>query len=145
LELFGNKDARGVVVLKPYAHYYGEYSEKVTKLLDRFPLGQPIVGEDAQKEFISLFGAILRLQNILASFDDFAGNEILTERQVQDFSSRYLDLYADFRKDRDADKEQINDDVLFEIELIKQVEINVDYILMLVEKYRAERGNGDGD
>jgi type I restriction enzyme R subunit len=55
----------------------------------------------------------------------------------------YLDLYAAFRTTNDADKERINDDVVFEIELIKQVEINVDYILMLVQKYRDERGDGD--
>ena len=99
--------------------------------------------EAAQKEFIGLFGAILRLQNILTSFDEFTGNAILTDRQGQDYRSVYLDLYAEFRRDKDADKEQINDDVVFEIELIKQVEINVDYILMLVQKYRDERGDGD--
>lgn len=142
LELFGNKDAHGVVLLKPYADYYAVYSTRVDELLARFPLGQPIVGEQAQKDFIALFGAILRLENILASFDDFTGNQRLTERQVQDYKSVYLDLYAEFRKDTRADKEIINDDVVFEIELIKQVEINVDYILMLVEKYRTEHGDG---
>jgi len=143
LELFGNKGARGVVLLKPYGDYYGEYAEKVNELLVSFPLGQQIIGEAAQKEFIQLFGAILRLENILTSFDDFAGHEILNERQGQDYRSVYLDLYAEFRKDKDADKERINDDVVFEIELIKQVEINVDYILMLVEKYRSQHGDGE--
>ena len=143
LELFGNKDARGVVLLKPYGDYYGEYAETVDQLLTVFPLGQQIIGEAAQKEFIQLFGQILRLENILTSFDDFAGHEILTERQGQDYRSVYLDLYAEFRKDKDADKELINDDVVFEIELIKQVEINVDYILMLVQKYRSQHGDGE--
>jgi len=142
LELFGNKDARGVVLLKPYADYYGEYADKVGELLASFPLAEPIVGEAAQKEFIQLFGAILRLENILTSFDDFAGSEILTDRQGQDYRSVYLDLYAEFRKERSAEKELINDDVVFEIELIKQVEINVDYILMLVAKYREQFGDG---
>jgi len=143
IALFGNRDARGVVLLRPYGEYYGDYAEKVAELLSTFPLGQPIVGEAAQKAFITLFGAILRLQNILASFDEFAGDEILTERQGQDYRSVYLDLYAEFRNNKDADKEQINDDVVFEIELIKQVEINVDYILMLVGKHRDELGDGD--
>ena len=142
IALFGNKDAHGVVLLRPYGEYYRDYAEKVAALLGAFPLGMPIVGESAQKEFIALFGAILRLQNILTSFDDFAGNEILDPRQSQDYRSVYLDLYAEFRKERDADKERINEDVVFEIELIKQVEINVDYILMLVQKYREERGDG---
>lgn len=143
IALFGNKDARGVVVLRPFSEYYDDYAEMVTELQSLYPLGTPIVGESAQKAFIALFGAILRLQNILASFDDFIGNEILTDRQGQDYRSVYLDLYAEFRKTDDGDKERINDDVVFEIELIKQVEINVDYILMLVQKYRDERGDGD--
>lgn len=143
IALFGNKDARGVVLLKPYGEYFDEYAEKVTELLASFPLGQQIVGESAQKEFIAHFGAILRLQNILTSFDEFAGSAMLTDRQSQDYRSVYLDLYAEFREDTVADKEHINDDVVFEIELIKQVEINVDYILMLVQQYRDERGDGD--
>lgn len=143
IALFGNKDARGIVLLKPYTEYFDEYAAKVAELLAQFPLGTRIAGESAQKEFIMLFGAILRLQNILTSFDDFEGHEILTDRQGQDYRSVYLDLYAEFRKEQTADKETINDDVVFEIELIKQVEINVDYILMLVEKYRNERGDGD--
>ncbi|MDP2402085.1 MAG: type I restriction endonuclease subunit R, partial [Actinomycetota bacterium] len=142
IALFGNKDARGIVLLKPYGEYYGEYAERVTQLLEKYPLGMPIMGESAQKEFIALFGAILRLQNILTAFDDFAGNEMLTERQGQDYRSVYLDLYAEFRNRTEADKESINDDLVFEIELIKQVEINVDYILMLVEKWRAAHGDG---
>ncbi|MEU8319802.1 type I restriction endonuclease subunit R [Nonomuraea sp. NPDC048881] len=142
LALFGNKDAGGIVLLKPYRDYYREYSEKVTELLNRFPLGQQIVGERAQKGFIALFGAILRLQNILTSFDEFAGNEILTDRQAQDYRSIYLDIYAEFRRIQDTDKESIIDDVVFEIELIKQIEINVDYILMLVQKYKVAKGDG---
>ncbi|WP_234786254.1 type I restriction endonuclease subunit R, EcoR124 family [Mycolicibacterium brumae] len=80
---------------------------------------------------------------MLTSFNDFAGSEMLTERQAQDYRSVYLDLYAEFRRDSDAEKELINDDVVFEIELIKQVEINVDYILMLVAKHREQFGDGD--
>ena len=143
IALFGNKEARGVVVMKPYREYYEEYQANVDELLTQFPPGMAIVGEETQKAFIGLYGAILRLRNILTSFDEFEGDELLTDRQEQDYQSRYLDLHAQFRKERDADKEHINDDVVFEIELIKQVEINVDYILMLVEQYRSKRGDGD--
>lgn len=129
------------MLLKPYGNYYTEYAERAQELLTKYPPGTQIVGEAAQKDFISLFGAILRLQNIVTSFDEFAGNEILTERQSQDYRSVYLDLYADFRRISDAEKESINDDIVFEIELIKQVEINVDYILMLVHKWREARGD----
>ena len=143
IALFGNKDAHGIVLLRPYADYYAEYAARVGELLAAYPLGSPIVGESAQKAFIALFGAILRLRNILTSFDDFAGQEGLTDRQVQDYTSVYLDLYADFRRVAKADKESIVDDVVFEIELVKQVEINVDYILMLVEQYRQAKGDGE--
>ncbi len=143
LALFGNKDAKGIVLLKPYAEYYKEYQDRIEEIVAGFPLGKAIVGEAAQKAFIMLFGAILRLKNILTAFDDFAGNEILSERDFQDYQSLYLNLYAEFRSASDAEKESINDDVVFEIELIKQVEINVDYILMLVEKYLKKKGSGE--
>src|SRR3546814_9075360 len=109
--------------------------KKVAELVALFPLGEPIVGEAAQKTFIKLFGSILRLKNILTAFDDFAGNEILSERDFQDYQSLYLNLHAQFRSVSDAEKEAINDDVVFEIDLIKQVEINVDYIVILVERF----------
>ena len=142
LALFGNKEARGIAILKPYGDYYADYEEKVGELLASFPLGQQIIGEQAKKDFIALFGSILRLQNILTSFDEFEGHEILSDRQGQDYRSVYLDLYADFRSTKESDKEQILDDIVFEIELIKQVEINVDYILMLVAKMREAKGDG---
>ena len=143
LALFGNENAKSTVILKPYVHYYGEYKAKVQELVATFPLGQQIVGEQAKKDFVVLFGSILRLQNILTSFDDFEREAILTNREGQDYRSVYLDIYAEFRQGRDSDKEQIVEDLVFEIELIKQVEINVDYILMLVAKFREAKGDGN--
>lgn len=142
LALFGNKDAKGIVLLKPYAEYYREYQQRIGQLTEKFPLGMAIVGEAAQKAFINLFGSLLRLKNILMAFDDFAGKAILSERDFQDYQSLYLNLYADFRSVSNADKEAINDDIVFEIELIKQVEITVDYILMLVEQYLKAKSSG---
>ena len=143
--LFGDKKAGSIVLLKGYdAYYHGYdengkhqpgYTELIGELLQNFPLGQAIIGEQNQKKFIRLFGSILRVKNILTSFDDFEGHEILSERDFQDYQSIYIDMYQDFTKDKDADKENINDDIVFEIELIRQVEINIDYILMLVIKY----------
>ncbi|HOQ37068.1 MAG TPA: type I restriction endonuclease subunit R, partial [Acetivibrio sp.] len=146
IALFGNKDARGIVLLKTYEEYYNGYDDKgeykpgyaelITTLTTQYPLGQPILGEEAEKDFIRLYGAILRLRNILTSFDDFEGNEILSERDFQDYQSIYIDLYQEYRKGADGDKETINDDIVFEIELVKQIEVNIDYILMLVAKYQ---------
>jgi type I restriction enzyme R subunit len=143
IALFGNPQARGIVLLRPFSEYFAEYDECVSLLLAQFPAGEPVVGEEAQREFIELFGSILRLRNILQAFDEFAGQEILTPRQLQDYQSRYLDLYATWRGSREAEREPINDDLVFEIELMKQVEINVDYILQLVHAAREARGDGD--
>ena len=146
IALFGNKDAGGIVLLKTYEEYYNGYDDKgeykpgyaelIATLTTQYPLGQPILGEEAEKDFIRLYGAILRLKNILTSFDDFEGNEILSERDFQDYQSIYIDLYQEYRKGADGDKETINDDIVFEIELVKQIEVNIDYILMLVAKYQ---------
>ncbi len=146
IALFGNKDAGGIVLLKTYEEYYNGYDDKgeykpgyaelIATLTTQYPLGQPIIGEEAEKDFIRLYGAILRLRNILTSFDDFEGNEILSERDFQDYQSIYIDLYQEYRKGADGDKETINDDIVFEIELVKQIEVNIDYILMLVAKYQ---------
>jgi type I restriction enzyme R subunit len=146
IALFGNKDAGGIVLLKTYEEYYNGYDDKgeykpgyaelITTLTTQYPLGQPILGEEAEKDFIRLYGAILRLRNILTSFDEFEGNEILSERDFQDYQSIYIDLYQEYRKGAQGDKETINDDIVFEIELVKQIEVNIDYILMLVAKYQ---------
>jgi type I restriction enzyme R subunit len=131
ISLFGNKEAGGVVLLRPYAEYYEQYMAVVEELLALFTPGELPVGEVNQKQFIILYNNVLRLKNILTSFDDFTGNEILSPADFQDFQSTYLEVY----NGRPAvDKESILDDLIFEIELIKQVEINVDYILMLVSK-----------
>lgn len=135
LALFGDKDAKGTVVLKPYAEYLAAYTEKVSQLLKRFPLGEEIVGEQAQKDFLTLFGSILRLRNILQAFDDFSNEDVLSLRDLQDYQSLYIDLYQQRRSHEEADKEIINDDVVFEAELVKQIEVNIDYILELVAKY----------
>lgn len=151
ISLFGDKEAGGIVLMKGYKDYYYGYTDKdgklkpgyillVQDLQDKFPLDEQILGEKAKKEFISLFGAVLRMRNLLASFDEFAGNEFLTEREMQDYTGKYIDLRDEFMKGG-KDKENINDDIVFEVELIKQIEINIDYILMLVKKYHDSHKN----
>ena len=148
IALFGDKEASGIVLLKAYDDYYNGYKDGnkevrgykslIEELLKRFPVGERIVGEQNQKDFIRTYGTILRVRNILVTFDEFSGNEILTERNVQDYHSAYIDLYKELRRTDDAEKENINDDLVFEMELIKQIEINIDYILGLVKKYHED-------
>ncbi len=148
ISLFGDKEAGGIVLMRGYKDYYDGYDdddnkhhpgyeEMIDELVTRFPLSEErITGEQKQKEFIVLFGAILRMRNLLTSFDEFAGNEILSDRDLQDYLGRYQDLRDEWKnKQPKGDKEDITDDIVFEIELIKQIEINIDYILMLVQKY----------
>lgn len=148
IALFGNKEAGSVVLLKNFESYYNGYDENgkhfegyvelIDKLKTMFPLGVSFGGEKAEKAFIMLYGAILRMKNILAAFDNFEGKEILPERDFQDYQSEYIDLYQKYKSKSNEKKENINDDVVFEIELVKQVEVNIDYILMLVKKYQQE-------
>ena len=132
ISIFGNKDAGGIVLLKPYTEYFEEYSRLVSLLKDKFSPREIPVGEEDKKEFINLYNRILRLRNILTSFDDFKGNALITDADFQDYQSTYIELYNEQKRLVDGDKESIIDDIVFEIELVKQIEINVDYILILV-------------
>lgn len=148
ISLFGDKNAGGIVLLKSFKDYYYGYKsadgktmpgyvDLMENLSTKFPISEPqIIGEQNQKDFISLFGAILRMRNLLSSFDEFKGNEIITERDLQDYLGKYQDLRDEWKHKRETGKStDITDDIVFEVELIKQVEINIDYILMLVKKY----------
>ena len=148
ISVFGDKEAGGIVIMRGYKDYYFGYTDAkgnykkgyvdlIGELTTLFPLAEErIMGEKNQKDFIVLFGAILRMRNLLTSFDEFAGNEILSERDLQDYLSRYQDLRDEWKARRESgEKEDITDDVVFELELIKQIEINIDYILLLVQKY----------
>ena len=148
ISLFGDKNAGGVVLLNSFKDYYygyksvdGKqmpgYADMMEELEEKFPLSEPqIVGEQNQKDFISLFGAILRMRNLLSSFDEFVGKELITKRDLQDYLGRYQDLRDEWKRRREqGESTDIIDDIVFEVELIKQIEINIDYILMLVKKY----------
>ena len=148
ISLFGDKEAGGIVLMRGFKDYYfgyedadGKYhpgyQDMIEELTTKFPLTEErITGEQRQKGFIVLFGAILRMRNLLTSFDEFAGSEILSERDFQDYLGRYQDLRDEWKNRKPGgEKEDITDDVVFEIELIKQIEINIDYILLLVQKY----------
>lgn len=146
IALFGDKDASSIVLLKDFNSYYNGYdtakgkhcfgyAELVQQLLNEFPDGKPGIGEQEERRFISIFGSLLKSINILQAFDQFEGKELLSDGQMQDLQSHYLDLRDKWRRRTHADKEVVNDDLIFETELIKQVEINIDYILMLVQQY----------
>lgn len=147
IALFGNKEACGIVLLKTFDEYYYGYEDEgkhikgykeiVELLLEGFVPNKAIEGEQAQRDFVKLFGALLKVQNILKAFDQFADKELLTDRQMQDYLGTYIDIKNALRP-APLDKEDVNDDLVFEMELVRQVEIDIDYILSLVKKYQKE-------
>ena len=149
LALFGNRDAGGIVLLRSFNDYlngyvdakgkeHKGYFELVDMLREDFPnAGRDIRGEEEEKRFITVYNAILRLRNILTSFDEFEESDLMTERELQDYASTYQDLHDKYSNTDKAEKSDVLDDIVFEMELIRQIEVNIDYILFLVEKYKG--------
>ena len=151
--LFGDKDAAGLITMRPFDDYFYGYEEVNAKDEMVHQLGYHEIEEilqekygldtlgamrtlDEKKDFIRLFGALLKLRNLLSAFDEFAeAKVILNDYQIQDYTSWYIDLRDEFKKEQKTDKEKVNDDVVFEIELVKQVQIGLEYILALVGEY----------
>jgi len=148
IALFGDEEAKGIVILKNFNDYYYGYNdtdkngkpqhhvgykELVEKLYGEYPLPIDIMGEEKKKQFIKLFGAILRLLNILRSFDEFTGKEIFTEADLQDYLSYYGMMYDEFKVV--VVKDDVSADIVFEMELVKQIVVNIDYILNLIKQY----------
>ncbi len=145
IALFGDREAGGVVLLRKFEDYYNGYTsedgtpvqgytETVAKLFEKYPLTEDIIGEQNERNFLKLFGKFLRMTNMLSSFDEFKGKEILTERELQDYTGLYQDIHDQCMR-QGPDKKDILDDIVFETELIRQIDVNIDYILMLVQKY----------
>lgn len=151
IALFGDDEAKGIVILKRFNDYYdgyidndkngksqhhAGYKELVERLYAEYPLPVDIMGEEKKKQFIKLFGAILRLLNILRSFDEFTGKEIFTEGDLQDYLSYYGVLYDEFKVV--VTKDDVSADIVFEMELVKQIVVNIDYILNLIKQYHEK-------
>lgn len=155
ITLFGDKNACNIVLLKSYDDYINGYTDENGKkhigfakiaeaLTQLYPLSSATGvspewignGEEKEKEFIRLFGSYLRMVNLLNTFDRFEEDKenYISDFAEQDYKSVYLDLNEKYRHHAEGDVVDINDDLTFEIELIKQVEINIDYILELIAK-----------
>lgn len=146
LSLFGDPEARGISILRPFDDYFNGYEdnkgqhqkgykELAEELLQMLKPGEYPIGEDAERNFVKLFGNILKMRNLLSVFDQFEGKDMLSERDVQDYTGIYLDIREKIIHQK-KDKEDICDDLVFEMEFVKQVEVNIDFILFLVEQYR---------
>lgn len=155
----GYQDAQG--------NYHRGYKEVVKELQTKFPDPAQLETEEDKKEFTKLFGEYLRLENVLHNYDEFhelknteqnensvkepdgtyivGNNVILPERKLQDYRSTYNDIREWQRKQNqngNAGKSQIDwSDVVFEIDLLKSQEINLDYILELIFEHNKKRKN----
>ena len=180
IKLFGKTETADILLERSYEDYMNGYIESgqekkgylevVKELQERFPDPTTIIKESDKKEFVTLFGQFLRLDNILQNYDDFMSLQALQEldvtdmealadfkgrfhlddeavvvlsqldipsvREIQDYRSAYNDIkswYDNERRNQQNNDSEIDwDAVVFEVELLKSQEINLDYILELI-------------
>lgn len=154
LALFSDENAKGIVFLRSleeYLHGYTDekgdkhkgYHELLHILQTRFPLNnflESTLKQSDKRDFLALFGEILKLRNILEVFDEFS--DPLSERDRQDYQSYYIDTYESLRAKDQAEKHSVLDEVEFEVELLKQVEVSIEYILELIATYHRHKDKG---
>lgn len=154
IKTFGDENSVNVILEKSYDEYIHGFTDEETgkkfkgykdiceEIIAKFPDPTEIVLEADKKEFVQLFGELLKAENILRNFDEFESFEkIISDRQMQDMKSVYVDIRESIlneRRSKEAEGEQIDfSDVEFQIDLLKTDEINLDYILALIlEKAR---------
>lgn len=142
------------------------YKEIVKELQTKFPDPASIEKESEKKAFAKLFGEYLRIDNILKNYDEYnvitesANSEnqineqngeyiiepiILPEKKRQDYLSTYNDIRDWQRKQNDGNVQEKSDidwsDIVFEIDLLKSQEINLDYILELIFNEHKKTNN----
>ena len=147
ISLFGDKNAGGIVLMKSFKDYYygyesidGKTNARICGFNGRLEMRSShcqtrrLLESRIKRFFIALFGTILRMRNLLVSFDEFKAQELITERDLQDYLGRYQDLRDEWKNEK-LEKVLILSMILYlEIELIKQIEINIDYILITCER-----------
>jgi type I restriction enzyme R subunit len=123
--------------MEPMDNYIKKCNELIKKLYYTTPTVDTIndiTSEGEQLEFIKLFRELLRTKNILSTFTDFSFEMLeIDEQDFEDYKSKYLDLYDSVKEYTEKEKVSILDDVDFELELIRRDEINIDYILNLLQ------------
>jgi type I restriction enzyme, R subunit len=136
IALFSNKNAKETVLLEPYEDYVAKFNAVSEELLAIAPTVQSVdvlPDEEAQLAFVTKFRELLRIKNILNTFADYQDVDLSIEAQTfEDYKSKYLDLHDKVKKDHDAEKASILQDVDFELSLIHRDQINVAYILNLL-------------
>ncbi|KGQ26828.1 DEAD/DEAH box helicase [Gallibacterium anatis CCM5995] len=143
------------------------YQDIVRELQSKFPDPAAIEKEADKKAFVKLFGEYLRIDNVLQNYDEYAdlinenlaeittakeengtysGTEqpsILSGQHLQNYLSTYNDIRDWLRRDRKGEEQSTIDwdDVVFEVDLLKSQEINLDYILELIFEQNKKLNN----
>jgi len=138
IALFSNKDARETILMEPYEDYLDAFTEAYNNLKEITPTVNSVNGltsEIEEEQFVKRFRALMRIINALSTFSDFSFDDLeMDEQDFEDYKSKYLDLYEKTRQDSETEKASILNDVDFEVELIHKDNINVAYILNLLEQ-----------
>ena len=157
IKTFGDENSVNVILEKSYDEYINGFTDEETgksmkgyvelcnEIVDKFPNPVEIELDSEKKEFAELFGELLKSENILRNFDEFENFEkIISDRQMQDMKSVYVDICEDIRntgkndENRNGEEEIDFSDIEFQIDLLKTDEINLDYILSLILKKSEE-------
>ncbi|EJE3861635.1 type I restriction endonuclease subunit R, partial [Escherichia coli] len=115
------------------------YDEFATlKALQQIDLSDPVAVEKFKAEHYVDDEKFAELQTI----------RLPAERKIQDYRSAYNDIRDWQRREKEAEKKEKSttdwDDVVFEVDLLKSQEINLDYILGLIfEHNRQNKGKGE--
>ncbi len=158
IRTFGDENSANVILEKSYAEYVDGFQDEETgevvkgykdicyEIIDKFPNPAEIELEADKKEFVKLFGQLLKSENILRNFDEFETFEhIISDRQMQDMKSVYVDIRESMSNEKrieKMEKENIDfSDIEFEIDLLKTDEINLDYILALIFEKSKEHSD----
>jgi len=162
IKTFGDENSINIILEKSYKEYMEGFHDKETgkyeqgyislcnEILEKFKDPTEIVKDSDKKEFVKLFGELLKMENILKNYDEFSEfTPLISEGQMQDMKSVYVTIREEMIRGKKVDPygpdgggSNIDfSDIEFQIELLKTDEINLDYILELIlEKYK---GNND--
>lgn len=131
---------------KAFVELFGEYLrvENVLQNYDEFTSLKALQKIDVNDaEALEQFKVEHHLDD--ANLADLQSLEMLPERQIQDYRSAYNDIRDWFRKEKsagDQEKSSIDwDDVVFEVDLLKSQEINLDYILEQIFENNKKSSN----
>lgn len=136
IALFSDPDAIEDIIMPPYetfVKWFNQDLERLFKLVKTAAEALELQSEKDKESFVLIFRDLIRNKNKLDIFTEFDWKDVKIEEQdFNDFRSAYLDIYAEIKQPKDDDPESILKDIDFELELLRNDQINVDYILNLL-------------